>query len=83
MSTTPFEVQVGGDHYRKFKIHPAEFITKNEIGFLAGCVITRLCRYKSKDGRKDLEKAIHEIELLMEMEYPEPPFNPEATPLIA
>lgn len=59
--------QVNGDHYSRMKMQPAEFITINNIGFLEGCVIKRMCRWKAKDGIQDLAKAIHEIELLMEL----------------
>ena len=62
---SPLTVQVGGDHYRKMKIQPIEFILANDIGFLEGCVIKRICRYKDKNGVEDLQKAKHEIELLI------------------
>ena len=50
-------------------IQPVEFITRNGIGFLPGCVIKRVCRYRSKAGVEDLRKAIHELELMIELEY--------------
>lgn len=62
------DVQVGGGHYKDMAIQPAEFITRNKIGFLEGCVIKRVCRWRSKDGVKDLHKAIHELQLLIEFE---------------
>lgn len=65
------DVQVGGDHYKEMAIQPAEFITRNKIGWLEGCVIKRVCRWRNKDGVKDLRKAIHELELLIEMEQPQ------------
>jgi hypothetical protein len=60
--------QVGGDHYRKMKIQPVEFITANNIGFLEGCIIKRACRWREKDGIRDLEKIVHEAQLLIEQE---------------
>jgi hypothetical protein len=65
------ETQIGGDHYKQMAIQPAEFIHRNGLGFLEGCVIKRVCRYRGKDGKQDLLKAIHELQLLIEMEYPE------------
>ena len=62
--------QVGGAHYRDFAIQPAEFIHRNEIGFLEGNVIKYVCRHAAKAGRQDLEKARHYIDLLLEWEYP-------------
>jgi hypothetical protein len=61
--------QVGGDHYRKLAIQPAEFIEKNHIPFLDGCVIKRMCRHEAKAGVEDLRKAIHEIRLIMQLRY--------------
>jgi hypothetical protein len=63
-----FKNQVAGGHYRDMTIQPAEFIHKNGIEFLPGCVIKRMCRWRKKDGIQDLRKAIHEIELMIEME---------------
>jgi len=68
---TPLAGQIGGDWYRKMVIQPAEFCTKNNLGFLAGCVVKRVCRYRDKNGREDLEKAIHELQLLISLEYGE------------
>lgn len=60
--------QVGGSHYKNFKIQPVEFIHKNGIGFVEGCCIKYLCRWKQKNGVEDLKKAKHFIEMLIEME---------------
>jgi len=63
--------QVNGNHYKAFSIQPVQFIVQNELGFLEGCIIKRLCRYQSKDGLDDLRKARHELDLLIEEQYPE------------
>jgi len=63
--------QVNGNHYKAFNIQPVQFIVQNELGFLEGCIIKRLCRYQSKDGLDDLKKARHELDLLIEEQYPE------------
>ena len=61
--------QVGGNHYKDFAIQPTEFIMKNKLNFLEGCIIKRICRYKKKgDGITDLKKIKHEIDLLIELE---------------
>lgn len=65
------EVQVGGNHYKNFKIQPIEFIQANKLGYEVGNVIKYVTRYQFKNGKQDLEKAIHYIKLLMEHEYPE------------
>jgi hypothetical protein len=63
------QTQVGGSHYKEMKIQPVEFITANNLGFIQGSVIKYISRYKSKNGRQDLEKAKHFIELLIQLEY--------------
>ena len=66
---TALNTQIGGEHYKKYSIQPVEFITKNKLGFLEGCVIKRICRYEDKNGLEDLKKAKHEIDLLIELKY--------------
>lgn len=63
---TPRDVQVGGDHYKTMKIQPYEYIVANNIGWLEGNAIKYISRYKQKGGRKDIEKAIHYLQLLLE-----------------
>ena len=62
------DVQIGGNHYMNFEIQPIEFIVKNNLGFLEGCIIKRICRYPYKGGVEDLKKAKHEIDLLIELQ---------------
>lgn len=63
--------QIGGGHYKAFAIQPFEFITKNRIPYAEANVIKYVCRHRQKNGRQDLEKAIHYLQLLLEAEYPE------------
>ena len=60
--------QVAGDHYKKMKIQPLEFIHANNIPFAEGCVIKYVSRWRDKGGIDDLEKAKHFLELLIELE---------------
>ena len=67
--TKAFDVQVGGDHYKDLAIQPTEFIMKNKLDFLEGCIIKRICRYKKKGfPLQDLRKAQHEIDMIIELE---------------
>ena len=59
----PQERQVGGSHYKKFRIQPYEFISKNGLTFFQGNVVKYVCRYIEKNGVQDLEKIIHYCEL--------------------
>ena len=69
--SNPLDVQVGGEHYKSCKIQPVEFIEANGLGFLEGCVIKRLARHEKPTGkgRQDIEKAIHELQLLLQLRY--------------
>ena len=62
------EEQIGGQHYKDMAIQPAEFITKNGIGYIEGSVIKYVCRWRKKNGIEDLKKAKHFLELLIELE---------------
>ena len=66
------DVQVGGDHYKNCTIQPVQYIEANDIKFLEGCSIKRLTRHDkpSGKGREDIEKVIHECQLLLELRYP-------------
>ena len=69
----PLNEQVGGEHYKDCAIQPVDFIHRNRLGFLEGSIIKRVVRHRSKDKAKDLRKAIHELQLLIVMEYGEQP----------
>ena len=60
--------QVSGDHYKKLKIQPAEYIHANGIGFFEGEAISYVSRWKEKGGLNDVRKAIHILEMLIELE---------------
>ena len=64
----PLSKQVDGGHYKDLKILPIEYIHANNIPFAEGCAIKYLTRWRAKGGVKDLEKAKHFIELLIELE---------------
>ena len=51
-------------HY-DYKIQPVDFIIENDIPFCEGNVIKYICRWKLKNGRDDLLKARHYIDILI------------------
>lgn len=60
----PFKKQVGGDHYKNFKIQPGDFIAQNDLKWYEGNVIKYICRNRFKGKRlEDLEKCKHYVEL--------------------
>lgn len=69
MAENPLSKQVGGDHYRKRGIQPVQYISANNLNFFEGNAVKYITRHRVKGGRQDLEKAIHYIELLIELEY--------------
>lgn len=58
--------QVGGDHYKSHVIQPWDYITVNGLGYLEGCIIKYVSRYKDKGGVEDLKKAKHYLDKLIE-----------------
>ncbi len=64
-----YDKQVGGSHYKKMKIQPSKFVIENELLFPEGNVIKYICRHRYKNGKEDLEKAIHFIEMIIERDY--------------
>ena len=63
--------QVAGDHYKKYKIQPIEFIHGNEIPFMEANVVKYIIRHRDKNGAADVRKAIHYCQLLLELHYGE------------
>jgi hypothetical protein len=60
--------QVGGNHYRNRGIQPAEFCHSNNVPKLEGDAIYYVLRWREKGGLQDLRKAIHTIEILIDLE---------------
>lgn len=72
MNKSALNAQVGGSHYKDCAIQPIQFIEANRLEFLEGCVVKRVTRHDKPTGkgRQDIEKAIHELQLLLELRYP-------------
>ncbi len=68
-TVNPYDIQIGGSHYKKMKIQPSEFINKNNLPFAEGNAIKYLCRHKQKGQKQDLEKAKHFIDMIIERDY--------------
>lgn len=60
---------ISPDHYSKLTVQPVGFIMANNLNFLEGNVIKYVSRHRAKNGREDLEKAIHCLQLLISYEY--------------
>jgi hypothetical protein len=66
--SSALDVQVDGNHYKDKGIQPVVYIHANNLGFCEGNVVKYVTRWKDKNGIKDLEKAKHYIELLIELQ---------------
>lgn len=64
------KVQVGGDHYKKYKIQPVEYSYANKLDFFQGEVVKYITRFRDKGQEKDLDKIIHLVQVLKQLEYP-------------
>jgi hypothetical protein len=63
------EKQIGGDHYKRLRIQPIEYIIANGLDHGSGLVLKYISRDKGGTTRRqDLEKAIHVLELMIELE---------------
>ena len=73
------DIQIGGSHYKDCVIQPVEYSTKNGLGFIEGSVVKYISRHNKETGkgRQDLEKIKHYIDLLIELQYPDSPKEPE------
>jgi hypothetical protein len=65
------DTQIGGNHYRSGGIQPVEYIEANGLLFLEANVVKRVTRHNRAGGkgRQDIEKAIHELQLILELRY--------------
>lgn len=60
-----FAKQVAGSHYQEGTIQPWEIISDWKLDFWTGNVIKYLLRFPYKNGKEDLEKALHYLEYLI------------------
>lgn len=65
------DTQVGGDHYRQGRIQPVQYFEANSLQYLEAVVVKRVTRHNQPGGAgaKDIRKAIHELQLLLELRY--------------
>jgi len=66
--TNPYKKQIGGTHYKIWKIQPVVFIQKNNLSFIFGTMIKYIMRIASNTTStqkklEDLDKIIHYAEI--------------------
>jgi len=73
LTTSALDKQVNGSHYKDKGIQPIVYIHANGLGFCEANVVKYVTRHKEKNGEADIRKAIHYLELLLELEYGKSP----------
>ena len=64
-----YDKQIGGKHYQKYVIQPSKFVIENKLLYPEGCAIKYIIRHQAKNGKEDLLKSIHFIEMIIERDY--------------
>lgn len=59
----PLEKEVGGNHYQKYVMQPVELFMACGWNYCQSNIAKYVLRYKYKNGKEDLEKAIHICEI--------------------
>ena len=63
------DYQVAGDHYKKLKIQPIEYIMANQLGFCEGAIVKYISRWRDKgNGIDDLRKIKQFCDFIIESE---------------
>jgi len=60
--------QVSGNHYKEKEIQPWDYVYANNLGYFEGNCVKYVSRWRDKGGIADLQKAIHYLEKLIELE---------------
>lgn len=63
------DIQEGGDHYKKLDIQPVEYIHANKLNFFEGNVVKYVTRHRTKKGAEDIKKAMHYLQMILELDY--------------
>jgi Protein of unknwon function (DUF3310) len=68
-STAANAIQVGGNHYKKYgSLQPWDIWTLWNLNPFQAAILKYVVRYRDKEGVKDLEKARHFLDKLIEVE---------------
>lgn len=60
------DTQIGGDHYKKCKIQPWDYVIANDLDYFQGSIIKYVTRWKDKGWTQDLHKAKHFLDKYIE-----------------
>ena len=65
----PLDTQIGGNHYKSYKIQPIEYMHANKLDYFQGAIVKYITRFRDKNGKEDLEKIKHIVDILIRLEY--------------
>lgn len=63
------KIQEGGQHYKDMPIQVVEYCFANNLDYFQGNIIKYVCRYKKKNGKEDLLKARHYLDMYIDFLY--------------
>lgn len=63
-----FDTQIDGNHYSNLAIQPMQYSMANGLDACQHSIVKYITRFRAKGGAKDLEKAKHIIDMLIEIE---------------
>ena len=61
------ETQIGGSHYKDMKMQPVELFALTKCTAFQANIWKYITRYKHKNGKEDIEKAMHYAQLALEL----------------
>jgi len=70
------------NHYNQGSIECWDYIASHKMSFFQGNIIKYVTRYKDKNGKEDLKKAMVYLKKLMEVEYPSINLRSDCTVII-
>lgn len=74
--------QISGNHYKEMSIQPWTYVHANNLGYFEGSAIKYITRWRSKGGIADIQKAIHFLEKLIELESASKSSAPSHNPVV-
>lgn len=65
--------QVGGEHYGLSDFQHWDMVKLFNLDYFQGQITKYVMRHNKKNGKQDLEKAMHFLQKYIELEYPDQP----------
>jgi len=63
------DIQSGGIHYKDCPIQPGVFCHVNQLPYFDAAAVKYIFRHKAKGKAADIKKAIHCLQLILELDY--------------